>query len=62
MKNTVYYTLVLLTATLMLSLFPTDAEAKIYEDTVRLHILANSDFPALQRPAKDIILPIFHII
>ena len=43
MKNTVYYTMVLLTATLMLSLFPTDAEAKIYEDTVRLHILANSD-------------------
>ena len=43
MKNTIYYAFVLLIATLMMSLFPTDAEAKIYEDTVRLHILANSD-------------------
>ena len=43
MKTTVYYALVMLMATMMLALFPTDAEAKIYEDTVRLHILANSD-------------------
>jgi stage II sporulation protein R len=27
----------------MLACFPTDAEAKIYEDTIRLHILAYSD-------------------
>ncbi len=43
MKSIVEYTLVLLAATLMLALFPTDAEAEIYEDTIRLHILANSD-------------------
>ena len=48
MKNTIYYAFILLTATLMLALFPTDAEAKIYEDTVRLHILANSDSDADQ--------------
>ena len=48
MKNTIYYAFVLLIATLMMSLFPTDAEAKIYEDTVRLHILANSDSDADQ--------------
>ena len=43
MKSTAYYALVLLVATMMLAIFPTDAEAKIYEDTIRLHILANSD-------------------
>ena len=32
-----------LMCTLFLVFFPTDAEAMIYEDTVRLHILANSD-------------------
>ena len=33
----------LLLCTLTLACVPTEAEAKIYEDTVRLHILANSD-------------------
>ncbi len=33
----------MLIATLMLAAFPTDAEAEIYEDTIRLHILASSD-------------------
>ena len=33
----------MLIATLMLAAFPTDAEADIYEDTIRLHILAESD-------------------
>ena len=33
----------LLCCTLVLAILPTEAEAKIYEDTVRLHILANSD-------------------
>lgn len=33
----------MLIATLMLAAFPTDAEAEIYKDTIRLHILANSD-------------------
>ena len=31
------------------SLFPTNAEAAIYEDTVRLHVLANSDSEEDQR-------------
>ena len=43
MKTIPYYAFVLLFATMMLALFPTDAEAEIYEDTIRLHILANSD-------------------
>ena len=33
----------LLIITLLISALPTDAEANIYEDTIRLHILANSD-------------------
>jgi stage II sporulation protein R len=33
----------LLLCTLVLIILPTEAEAKIYENTVRLHILANSD-------------------
>ena len=43
MKRIVYYALVILVATLVLAALPTDAEAEIYEDTIRLHILANSD-------------------
>ena len=36
-------TVALLIATLFISVFPTEEEYGIYEDTVRLHILANSD-------------------
>ena len=43
MKRIVYCALVMLVATLVLAALPTDAEAEIYEDTIRLHILANSD-------------------
>ena len=43
MKGLVKNVLTILVATLLLSAMPTDAEAKIYEDTIRLHILANSD-------------------
>lgn len=35
--------LCLLCATVLAAALPTEAEAKIYEDTVRLHVLANSD-------------------
>ena len=35
----------LLIVTLLIVALPTDAEAEIYEDTIRLHILANSDSP-----------------
>ncbi|MBQ8720341.1 MAG: stage II sporulation protein R [Clostridia bacterium] len=43
MKKTATIAAVLLAITLTIALMPTEAEAKIYEDTVRLHILANSD-------------------
>ena len=48
MKSLPLYALSLLVATLLIAVIPTDAEAKIYEDTVRLHILANSDSDADQ--------------
>lgn len=43
MKNLISGTFALLIATLFIALFPTEADAAIYEDTVRLHILAASD-------------------
>ena len=35
--------MILLTTTLVVAIFPTEQDAAIYEDTLRLHILANSD-------------------
>ena len=43
MKKTAIYTLLILCVTLIIAIIPTEAEGAIYEDTVRLHILANSD-------------------
>ncbi len=43
MKNLIISTFILLLTTLIIAAIPTEAEAKIYEDTLRLHILANSD-------------------
>ena len=43
MKKILFYSLIILCATMIISVIPTDAEGAIYEDTVRLHILANSD-------------------
>ena len=43
MKSITQFAFAMLIATLMLAAFPTDAEAEIYEDTIRLHILANSN-------------------
>lgn len=43
MKRLLPYLLSLLAATLLLAAIPTDAEADVYRDTVRLHVLANSD-------------------
>ena len=51
MKKTVdfvFTVLLLLCATLMVALIPTEKDAAIYEDTLRLHILANSDSEADQ--------------
>ena len=43
MKQLPIYALCTLIATLLIAVMPTDAEAQIYKDTIRLHILANSD-------------------
>ena len=44
MKNKIFTpALALLIAVLMIAVMPTEAEAAVYDDTVRLHILANSD-------------------
>ena len=48
MKNLLLSTMLILTSVLIASIIPTEAEAKIYEDTIRLHILANSDTEADQ--------------
>ena len=59
MKSLPLYAVSLLVATLLIAVIPTDAEAKIYEDTIRLHILANSDTKedqALKLEIRDRIL------
>ena len=43
MKTTILLTLSLLICTLVLATFPLAGEEHIYEDVIRLHILANSD-------------------
>ena len=46
MKKTtdfIFTTIMLLGITLITAIMPTDKDAQIYDDTIRLHILANSD-------------------
>ena len=43
MKTLIKYAFVTLAAAMLLCVLPTEAEGEIYEDTLRLHILANSD-------------------
>ena len=43
MKKLITYTFRVLCVTLVIAVLPTEAESAIYEDTVRLHILAASD-------------------
>ena len=43
MKKLILPTVMICLATLFIAAMPTDAEGAIYDDTVRLHILANSD-------------------
>ena len=43
MKKIIASALLVLCITLIVAVVPTEAEGAIYEDTVRLHILANSD-------------------
>ncbi len=42
-KNILLPLLAILAATLLLAVMPTEADAAIYTDTIRLHVLANSD-------------------
>ena len=43
MKDTVFTAFCLLLCTLLIAVIPTEADAAIYDDTIRLHILAPSD-------------------
>ena len=43
MKKMVLFSALLLITTLFVSAVPTEADGAVYDDTVRLHILANSD-------------------
>ena len=43
MKSLNFFVLLILLVTLIATLIPTESEAEIYTDTVRLHILASSD-------------------
>lgn len=43
MKSIITSSIAILIATLIAAAMPTEAEARIYEDTIRLHILAASD-------------------
>ena len=43
MKNLIQNTVTLLLVTLLIGILPTEAEGEIYDDTIRLQILANSD-------------------
>lgn len=59
MKKIPFYAFTILMATMIIAALPTDAEAQIYEDTIRLHILANSDSEkdqALKIAVRDALL------
>jgi stage II sporulation protein R len=62
MKNKKFPTLIIfsiLLATLFIAVIPTEAEGMIYEDTVRIHILANSDLDIdqnLKLEIRDLLL------
>ena len=43
MKNLIFGAVLTLAAILFISVMPTEADGAIYEDTVRLHILASSN-------------------
>ena len=62
MKKLLTVCVMILCVTLIISVIPTEAEGAIYEDTVRLHILANSDSEedqALKLKLRDDILAEF---
>lgn len=62
MKKAIIPLFIILITTIFISAMPTEADAAIYEDTVRLHILANSDSEedqALKLKLRDEILAVF---
>lgn len=59
MKNTIFAILMIMAATIFAAVIPTEAEGAVYSDTVRLHILANSDSTedqALKLAVRDAVL------
>ena len=59
MKKILTPIIMILLSTLVIALIPTEAEAAIYEDTVRLHILAPSDSTedqSLKFAVRDLVL------
>ena len=54
MKKIPYFAFTILICTLLIAILPTEAEGEIYGDTVRLHILANSDSEADQKIKLEI--------
>ena len=59
MNDVIKWALTMLIVTMVIGVLPTDAEGEIYDDTLRLHILANSDTSedqALKLEIRDRIL------
>ena len=59
MNDLIKNTIAILIITMLIAILPTEAEGEIYEDTLRLHIIANSDSPedqALKLEIRDFIL------
>ena len=54
MKKLLLFFFTVLALTLFIAAMPTDADADIYDDTVRLHIIANSDSDKDQKLKLDI--------
>ncbi len=61
-KNIIFSAVMVLMAVLFIAVMPTEAEGAVYEDTVRLHILAESDSAedqALKLALRDAVLSEF---
>lgn len=54
MNDVIKWALTMLIVTMVIGVLPTDAEGEIYDDTLRLHILANSDTSEDQALKLDI--------
>ena len=59
MNDLIKNAIAILIITMLIAILPTEAEGEIYEDTLRLHIIANSDSPedqALKLEIRDFVL------